>query len=482
MKETKLIINLSALSTKALGNFRDFVHSPFFNKHKETTLFFDFLYDHNGRWERLTKEHVFAAIFPGEKYKEHSINNLMFNLMELLKQFIGQLVYAKKNERALHVIEGAQEQNLRKLSLELIEKEFKKQQKQPVKEGEHFKQLFHLYEFEDNIKNVHQQKIDESLIQHSLYNFEIWFIIEKLRLSCDLLNRMLVYNHQYDLGMIKHLLDYLKERWDYFGKILLVNMYYKILLIFLEPKKHEHFFTFVEVIEKYRDQCNTEDAKRLYDYAINLGIEFLNQEGRIFLSSVFKLYLLLIEDGLHIERGEVDQMRYKNIITLACKVGEFEWARNFMDTHYHNLNVVVRENAYNYNLAFLYYQQQKYQEALVLLSKLNYENVFFQINAKVMQIRIFYALGEYDVLLSFLDSFKLYLIRNKKVARDRINMNINNLRFTRKFVYLMISKETHTKSNFKEKLQKLYAETLQTEMPVIGKDWLLENISTALKG
>lgn len=480
MKDSKLIKNLSVLTEKELRQFGDFVHSPFFNKHKETILFFDLLFDEFGRWNRLNKERVFAHIFPDQHFKEHSVNNLMFNLMDLYRQFLGQKIYLTDQHKSIDTITGAYEKNLLPLSKSLVEKEITKAKKEKIKDLNHYQRLFKLNDLNDQIANTFQQKIEENALQNAGRDLETAFIINKLRICCDMLDRMVVYKHRFDLGMINQLLGYLKERWDYFGKVLLINIYYQILNIHLKPLKHKHLENLLKLLEQNRGHCNLEDMTRLYSYSINIGIELLNRNSKRYSRSVFQLYLMQIEDGLHLKRGEIEHMPYKNIITLACRLGEFDWAKKFMDDNRNNLNISIRKNIYNFNLAYLYYNQQEYQKALVLLSKLNYENEFYQINTKLMQVKIFFELKEYEVLLSFLESFRLFLTRAKNATPDRIKMTVNFVFYTRKFIQQLNSKNIQTKNQFELNLKNLKQEILPKNIAMIGKDWILENIDLAL--
>lgn len=481
MKNSKLIKNLSVLSLREFHAFGDFVHSPFFNKHKETTLFFELLMDNIGRWDRLTKERVYEAVYPGEKYKEHAVNNLMFNLSDLFKQFLGQKIYADKKEKQLDIIEGMIAKQIWKAAVSEVKKGLKKNSREGELNSDHFIQNYKLNRYNDEINNRLEQNIDPNPIQRALYDFETWFLIEKMKIICDLQDRMIIYNHKYDLGVFKRLVDYMEERSEHYGKVRLVNFYFQIIKTSLEPDIEKRFNRLVEILHKNRGEIWREGLDRLYSFTINLGIVLVNQDRNKYSKDLFNIYLLEIEDGLHLVNGEMSHMSYKNLIVLACFIGEFEWARKFMDDNKHLLNPRIRNNVYNFNLAYLYSLQEKYQEALVLLSKLDFENVFYQINAKVLQLKIFFELKEYEVILSFIESFKSYLIRNKKVSSDRIRSSLNFLTFMKKIVLILNSKGTIGRLDFEKKIQKLQSEVKQTSLPIIGKDWFLKKIDEIVK-
>ncbi|MCB0651476.1 MAG: hypothetical protein KDC85_09400 [Saprospiraceae bacterium] len=480
MENSKLITHLSALTTNEMRRFGEFVDSPFFNKHEDTKKLFEILRENKDRWARITKQEVYALIF-SDKYQEFKINNLMFNLMELLKEFLGQLEYSQSNGKSDFVLKGTLNRWMWKLFEDNSKKERDELESIRIKDQDYFERVFQLERFIDQSIIMRGRKHTPVYFEKMEEALEIGFILNKLKNGCDMLNRMMIFNYKYDLGILNLLLPYIKERWSFFGEIPTINIYYRVLYTFLEPDQHNRFFELVEFIEKNRSQINTEDLTLIYRYAINNGIQLLNVDEKNFSRGTFRLYQAMIKDGLHLENNEIRDMDFKNIVTLACRLKEFDWTKWFMDAHRGNLNVEFRKNTYNFCMAFYYYNQQNYQEALVLLSKLNYKNAFYLINAKSMQIKIFYELKEYDLLLSFLESYRLFLIRNKKISPSRININQNFVKYTRKFIQLLNSKEAYSKKNFHEHLLKLKVELLETKAPMLNKDWLLENLEEVIQ-
>jgi hypothetical protein len=481
MRNSKLIINLKFLTPKELRRFGEFLHSPFFNKHEETVIFYDLLFKNIDKWDYLVKEEVFEKIYPGI-YNELKMNNLMSCLMNLLQQFLGQVEYEQSQFKTNNVLKATLKRSMWKLFKSNSQKERSRLNKVKVKDQHFYTRMVEFERLNDKYVTSSGRKHDPVYLENGELMWEIGVILEKLKQSCEMLNRMVMYNYNYDLGVLDYLLAYLKDRWSSFEGILIINAYYQVLRIFQEPDNQDHFYKLVEFLGKYRSEFNKEDLKLMYSLAVNRGIESLNLDEEKFSTATFKLYQLMIEDGLHLENMVIHHMSYKNITVLACKVGEFEWAKSFMDSHRGNLNVEYRKNAFNFNMAYLYFTQKKYEEALLLLSKLNFENVFYQINAKIMQLKIFYELKEFDLLLSFLESFRLFLIRNKKVSSSRINMTLKYVQYSRKFVQILNSKNLIRREKYRDSLQELKEELLETDVPMINKKWLMGNLELTLRG
>lgn len=480
MEKSKLIVNLSKLSSAEWRRFGDFVSSPFFNKHEETQLFFNYLDEHQGHWDQLNKAAVFAHIFPNEPYREQRVNNLMFNLMDLFTQYLGQVIYADKAERLLHIAEGMHSHNLWKLFKRYVDKQLRQTEQQSIQNLDYYSYITTLYRYKEWIAVDYDRRLETEAMQQTMINLEICFVIEKLKQGCEILNRMMVYDQQFNLGMIDPLLSYLKERWDYFGSIILVNLYHQMFMTLSNPHDTSQFHKLVHLIEENRGKCDLTDLKKMYTYSINIGIDLLNKLGDEFAETLFKVYLLLIEDGLHIRQGEISHMDYKNIVAVACKTGDYQWAEQFMYEHKEKLHVNVRKDTFEFNLACLYFNRQNYKEALLLLNSIKFNNTFYQINTKILQIKIFFELKEFDVLLSFLENFRPYLIRNRDLTTARINLTKKYVHFTKKFIKLLSAKNRLDIKDYRGKLLALQLELQQESTVLINKDWLLEHITLEL--
>jgi hypothetical protein len=481
MKKSKLILSLKGLNSTEMVRFGEFIRSPFFNKHQETVIFFDILNEQRERWSFITKEEIYPQIYTG-KYKKSRMNNLMFYLMELLKQFLGHLEFMKSKEQDRFILKGAVKRSMWKLFEGVSTKEKEQIKTLKIKDQQYYNRVFYLESRNDQYILARGKKHFPDHLKNEAEASEVIFILEKLKASCDMLSRMLVYNYDYDLGILNYLIKYIKQRWDYFGKILIINIYYRVLMTFIDPENYELYFTLVESFEKKRSEFNEEDLKNIYDYLINKGIELSNIDEEQSSRLVLRLYKALVNDKLHLTNNEIHHMTYKNIVVLACKVGEFDWAKSFMNSHRKNLNPEFRKNVYNFNLAHLYYNQKNYDEALLILGKLNFENVFYMINTKTTQIKVFYELQEYELLLSFLESYRLVLMRNKNIGPTRIKSTRNFIQYVRRFVKILLNKSILKRDMFEENLQKLKSDLLEKEAAVLNKNWILEKLETHLTG
>ena len=85
-------------------------------------------------------------------------------------------------------------------------------------------------------------------------------------------------------------------------------------------------------------------------------------------------------------------------------------------------------------MAFLKEKQGKYREVKRLLMSVEFTNLFYQLGSRAILIRTYYELGEYESLLYLLDSFRIFLRRNRKVTDTRRRAYLKLIRITRQMV------------------------------------------------
>ena len=93
MNNSKFVLLLKTLSPGELKQFRDFVHSPFFNKEKVLKNLADYLKICHPEYDKkhMEKEKVFEFLYPGKKYNDALMRNIISNMLRLANEFLAVL-------------------------------------------------------------------------------------------------------------------------------------------------------------------------------------------------------------------------------------------------------------------------------------------------------------------------------------------------------------------------------------------------------
>lgn len=123
---------------------------------------------------------------------------------------------------------------------------------------------------------------------------------------------------------------------------------------------------------------------------------------------------------------------FKNIVTIALRAKEMKWTMDFIETYTAYIPARDRGNAYTFNMARYAFAAGKYDRVLELLGSVDYDDVFYQLDAKATLMKTYYELGEYQPLQSLSESFRILLSRKRLISDTQRTVYGNFIRYTLK--------------------------------------------------
>lgn len=481
MQQSKIVQHLEALPTKERERFRTFVYSPYFNQHEKTIHLLDILlnYIEGNNKMALTREGVFDRLFPNESYDEQQLHNIMSYLKKLYHKFLAIRHFEEEGlQEQLYTVEQAYTFNQYDLMKNRSRQLEKKLKKYPYRNSEYFHINYRLNNLLGFYSGNHVDRSVSTTFQNMLYNLDKFFIVEKLRNCCHLTANTILMNTRYDYGFLDELLNYIEENWSFFEEERGVVLYYNILMSLRDEETPAYYEKLKELLNTQLKYFSRLEVNDLYSFSYNYCIRQINLGNREYQRELFELYQEGVKKELLINNGVLSEWDYKNVVTLGCKLREFNWTEKFIYEYKEKLPASKRENAYKYNLANLFYNKNQYDEALETLLHVEFTDVKYHLNTTFLLLRTYYALEDTEALLSLIETFRVYVIRNKKMTTDQKKGYTNFLRFAKKLVLLKHQSATYTRKSLAEKVENL-AQKIEQTSNVINKYWLLEECQVA---
>lgn len=471
MKNSKIVQYISKLSTTQLGRFRLFVSSPFFNQHQKTVDLLEYIIKHQTTIEE--REKVAQRLFCEEKKPLLSLNNSMTYLMRLLKKFLAYQSLEKQQEQlSLLTLEAAISNKQFKL-FELESRQFEKklsQQKQQDKEWIDIQ--YQLFQFLDDYEQQHGDRTAAVFLQKGLDTLDAYYFAEKLRHSCHALARKNVVGSQFELNFLTtiiHQIEQEKEKWFKYPPIAI---YYQIYQVLAQPTKVIYYQQLKEMLPNYIHFFSAKEARYLYRYAENYCILNINLGQSIYTKELYEIYQQLLITKLIFVENQLHQWDYANIVALGCRLKNFDETANFIESYKNKLPVKVRSNAYTYNLAFFYFEQGQYDQALELLRDVEFTDVYYQLNAKSILLKSWFETQNWQALDYMLDTFRIFLLRNRFISKNRQKSGLNLIKYTRQLFLLKEKQDQIEAILFKSKIAVLQIK-IESCNNVMNKKWLL---------
>ncbi len=293
------------------------------------------------------------------------------------------------------------------------------------------------------------------------HHLDVFYISSKLGLACEIQNRRQLHNAAYQTGLIEEVVSWLDGPGKPLQEVPAVGVYYQIYLMFAHEEAESHYQELVVLLKNHSSLFPKQEAYRMYAYALNFCTRQINRGNRSYMGELFVLYQQLLNTGLLLEEGILAHSHYKNITTVGLRLKKFDWVRNFLDTYQSSLHPAYQENAYSYNLSIYYYEQEKYHEAMRLLQQVEFTDVFYQLSARCMLMKIYYELGDWDGLKYLSQAFLAFLKRNKHIPSYHIQTHQNFIRFTKKSARLAQALNRLTIEEYQDRKQQILSHMQQ---------------------
>lgn len=478
MHQSKLIQTLKILNTPELRRFGEYVHSPYFNKHDNTTRLCEVLLEEAPKFDspRLDRETLYKELFPDGPHKMQRLNDVFTYLYRLLEAFLQQSIYdSRTSDQSLYL---AQAYSSRKL-----DKQFESAYQQALKNASITGQLYeetllHQY-FTEDLSDRHfitrdSRSLDKS-IERKTHWLDAFYLTAKLRNACEMLNRQNIVKQEYDIQYLDTVLGLVANDTALQEQFPAIAIYYCIASTLQDSSNEEHYHRLVALLAEHSHTFPETEVRTMYDYAQNYCIKKINTGKSEYLHELFLLFKTLLNNGVILIDGHLSQWDYKNIVTVATRLGEHTWAEDFLHKYKEYLPEADRENAYSYNLANFYYSVRKYGKALELLRDVQFTDVYYGLGARSLLLKVYYEAGEYDPLYSLVDSFSVYLKRNELVSPYQYTAHMNLVRFAKRITDLKLRSFGSNKEALMKDIGKL-KRRMEVAGDITNANWLKEQL------
>ncbi len=421
MYNDKLVQFLKTLPVKELKELKKYIESPYHNNSRRDKVLqlFDCLYAHHKNdftHSKLQEDKVFYTLFPHKNYDskrdKQQLSNVKNQLMNLIKDFLLEKKLqedtATKNRLWLNVL--FERKLLEQLQSEIgsIKNQYEKKTSKQAEDFQHF-HLLQEFDFAFNI--VTKGRAVSSDFQAVSDSFDAYFIVQKLKYFCVMLNEQLLTAVSYEFRFAEELLKYLEE--SPYTEIPLVKLY-RLLMLFLKEGKTEYIEALKEGLQSNQEVIAKGELRQIYTCLINYYNTQLTSGKTGYSQAIFEVYQLMVEQEIIYTNGFITPpVHFINIIRAAIYANQLEWAKGFFEANQDKMRT-SQASLKVYAKAVLEFHQDQFQATIDTLQAYKHEQDFWRYKEhKVLLIKAYYELDDDEQLLKLLTAFKQYLLRHK---------------------------------------------------------------------
>lgn len=472
MRDTKLYKALINLSGHELNRLHRFILSPYFNRNTAAIILFEWLKgvlkhknDH-----LLSKHEIWSMCYPKEDFDDNRFRKLQSDLLRLVEDFYAQETYELNPiHKAKFLLEAIYHKKLDNLQANALKSAQKLVESQKLKPSSFY---YYQYEIEQSTYDLEKsiaERSSKSNIEDIAENLDKFYLAEKLRYYCTILNHQNVAALEYKMLFIDEIIHHIEKQG--YEDVPPIQIYYQILQTYKNPEDRKHYDKLRILIKKFIHYFPEPHVKEILDAAFNYCILKSNTGYPEFVRELFNLYIEALENKLILVKNKISPWSFKNIVTAGLRLNEFDWVENFIEEYNVLLDDKFRENAITFNLAQLYFYKQDYPKVIKQLSQVEYDDITYNLNSKTLLMASYYELDEIEALGSLLDTFRVYLSRNKEIPATRRKHYLNTISIVKKLSKILAGDVKEI-----ERLEK----EINTTQGIVSKNWILEKLS-ALK-
>lgn len=476
MHQHKLTLLLQQFDRKAMTRFEEMARSPYFNKHEDVqglVAYLSRVFPHLDE-RRCQREVVSQALWPGQVHDQGKLAVVFTYTWRLAEQFLVQEQFkGQAAQRDLLLLRGLRHWKQYARYEKQLQRAAQQAQEQPMSDSSHYHAQYRLAEEADDYWVQVPGHQDDSL-QRKQHYLDHFYLVQKLRDAVEMHIRRNILNVDYSARLLEAAWREVNDNRAAYAQEPAILMYHSLYRMVTDADT-QGYFDALQVLKTHEGSFGVAERTSIYNYFQNYCIERINRNDTVFLTELFHLYQSQLAQSLLMEDGYLLEWHYKNIVTTAIRLGELQWAEEFIEAYRHQLPPDSADNAWRFNYAALCHACGRYDEVLQLLTQVAYSDLRYSLGARALLLRTYYELGEDEALMALAESFRQYLLRNQLMADMKRNGYYNLFKFTRRAAQLRADIGFEEPEKLRKALQKLRSDIAEAEA-IFNKGWLEEKV------
>lgn len=470
MEKTSIVQIYRSLDKSEQRELGKWLASPAHNQREDVLALHAYLLgsNHLDSTSALAKTRVWKRLFQGQTYDDARLRQTIHFATKATEEWLAYREW--QNDRVKKRLALAGQFRRRKLTkpLEKALRRVEKQQTASPYRDEHFYRNEYLLQLEHYTYRNRKLRTQKDIkLQDVSDALDKAYLIEKLRLCCNMLFHQRVSKTPYNIGLLDPLVEHVGQL-DLSATPALAIYYYVIQTIRAadDATQGEYFASLRTAVREDGHLLPRQEQHDVYIMAINLCIPKLNAGIQFYLREAFEWWRLGLENGVLIENDQLSRYSFLNAAFIALNLGELDWTENFIDNYQRYLATEHREQAAGFARARLYYTKRDYGATMRLLAMMDFKDHVHNLISKYILLKIYYEEEEFDALESLLDSLGAYLRRREIVENQKQNGQ-NIIRLFRALLRL---------DPYDREKRAALRQDIQDTRPLTERKWFLEMV------
>lgn len=433
----------------------------------------------------LSEEKTHEALFPGQAEVKNRLGNLRHKALDHARKFVAASVAGRELTPLQELVNLQKFYNDRNLADKFQQARAQMSDfNSPSGPGlpQDYYSWFASEREESIFQNVRVQSADDLNFQRLLSALHEYYLVECLWYALALLNQNQLA--PLELPPLEAWLpvDLESPRLEGFFAKPLGEMYKKAIRLASAGTDDDpgQLQEFIGLLRRHERQIHPHYLAAFEVVAINYCVRQTRKGNFEFRAFGFDIYQRMIASGRIYVKGKIIASQFQAISTLGLRLEQFDWVRNFLETHRERVSGAMSSPTYfYYNWAEYLFHTGQFGAAREILQKANYTEMQYKISSKLLEIKclceeVLAGDESLDVLLdNKVGAAIVFFHRPSKITEEKKEMCLLFARTVKRIIGAMDRLDgAH--------LQTLYADVQQAKQ-IAERQWLLKIIRNLMQ-
>ena len=429
---------------------------------------------YRGDWDNdaLAKARAYTALYPKRKYDDQRMREDMSMLSHMVRNYLTDSeLKSQTGMYSLGTLAALRKRGAWAIYHKQINK-LESQLAEGIRDEQYYLRQNFLAQEKEQYLNLAGPRVAGDSLQKRMTNLDNYYILGKLKLYCEQLNRTQVLQADYQPQLMAETMALLQTNSTLLEEPQIL-IYFHVTKMLGNKDDATHYYTLKEKMPSYQQHFDQAEMRNLYRYLQNYCIYHINKGNTEYFKELLDIYKRLLASKLIVTGGEIDHTDYKNIVTTGLRLKEYKWTIAFIEDYHTLIAEELRDGAYLYNKANYFYESGQLAKASELLVQQNFSDIFYNMSARHLLLKIFFDQDEFEALDYQIESFRIYLMRNKIISASNKSSNINFLKVMRRLSVAKRDKEFVARE-ISSKRKATIEKAIGRYEPLANKNWLTE--------
>lgn len=410
--------------------FKQYLQSPFFNKDKQVLPLYNIIT--SNKVKPSNKQLLYKKAFKKTDFNDKHWRYLTSALCTHAENFLAWRYFQNNQKEILLAKATILAQRDCEKAYDYTYIDINRHINATTHEAEHYQFVFSALNTHIGYMAQKQKRKYKLPFDDAMHNLDCYYVAKKIQLYCDMLNAQNILSGDFKVTLLDEIKQLIHKK--HFRQVPAVEIYYTIMLTLTEPEDEKHFDALKELLHTKAQLFPPLEQRDLYQYLKNYCIKKINQGSREYVRTLFNTYKEILANKKIMNVDFFSQWEYKNVVTIALRLGEKAWAKNFIEGYNVYLQPAERKNAFTYNMANWYFFEKRYNMVLKLLQEVEFTDLYYQLDSKSILLKTYYEQGDEEMFLFHVGAFKIFLKRNKTISEYQRKIFNNLIKYTLKLL------------------------------------------------